>query len=141
MKRQTFLETLEHLKTSMLADAQAGLSGDRIAEKLGLNAKEAEAVHYELLKAGAISPDIKLDFAAVRKIKVTENGISIPLSHLRRLGMEQLFTVGKTVSFRTGEGVIIVEPVEVSESQDSAEPNATQPSINAIAGSEVRGGE
>lgn len=109
MERKIFNSRLGELKTQFRALAENGYNGFEIVEKLGVSNRQADKLHTSLLKAGQISPLLKLEFTAVGMPEVAAKGnIFITQARLKKLGLSDVFGPNVRLQYiRSGDDLII----------------------------------
>lgn len=93
MERKNFHSHWNELTNELRKLAEDGYTAQEILKKLDLSAKQADRLHVALLKAGKISPAIRLDFASTmgRESVAKKGNVFVTAHKLRSLGLEHLF--------------------------------------------------
>lgn len=104
------------LRAQFMNLVKKGSRGHEIMSELGLSPVQARRLHYDLLTAGEVKSDCKLEFSNLGEPEVAQKGnVFITAQWLETLGLSDIFRPGSKLKYVVTGNSLTIEVVSQQE--------------------------
>lgn len=112
------------LKAQFINLVKQGSRGHEIMSELGLTPGQARRLHYDLLTAGEVKSDCKLEFSNLGEPEVAQKGnVFITAQWLETLGLSDIFRPGSKLKYVVTGNSLTIEVVPQPGTPKTPGPN------------------